>query len=78
MRNRIVDLSRSASPSYATLNLKTRGAYNVLIDLVTIFSDDFRCNSSDTLYYTLLNEKDLKHAPGSAGLDFRQLIAELS
>jgi hypothetical protein len=78
MRNRIVDLSRSASPSYATLNLKTRGAYNVLIDLATVFSDDFRCNSSDTLYYTLLSEKDLKHAPGSAGLDFRQLIAEFS
>ncbi len=78
MRNEIVDLSRSASPGYATLNLKTRGAYNVLIDLATVFSDDFRCDSSDTLYYTLLYEKDLLHAPESAGLDFRQLIAELS
>ena len=78
MRNKIIDLSRSASPGYAALNLKTRGAYNVLIDLATVHAEDFRCDSSDTLYYTLLYENDLKHVPGGTGLDFRQMIADLS
>jgi peptidoglycan hydrolase-like protein with peptidoglycan-binding domain len=78
IRNDIVDLSDSASPGYAALGAKTRGAYNVLIDLATVFADDIRCDSSDTLYYTLLLESDLSAVPGSAGIDFKALVAELS
>ena len=77
IRNETVDLSKSASPGYAALNLKTRGAYNVLIDAATVFADDFRCSSSDTLYYTLLYENDLTKVRDSAGMDFKQLITDL-
>ena len=77
-RNEIVDLSASASAGYAGLGSKTRGAYNLLIDLVTVFSKDIRCGSSDTLLCTLLYEKDLASVPDSAGINFKQLVAELS
>lgn len=78
IRNEIIDLSDSSSPGYADLGNKTRGAYNLLIDLATVFSNDIRCGSSDTLYYTLLYESDLANVPDSAGIDFKGLVAELS
>ena len=77
-RNEIIDLSASASAGYADLGGKTRGAYNLLIDLVTVFSKDIRCGSSDTILCTLLYEKDLASMPESAGIDFKQLVEELS
>ena len=55
IKNEIVDLSDSASAGYADLGAKTRGAYNMLIDLATVFADDIRCGGSDTLLYTLVN-----------------------
>jgi peptidoglycan hydrolase-like protein with peptidoglycan-binding domain len=76
--NEIIDLSASASAGYAGLGSRTRGAYNMLIDLVTVFSKDIRCGSSDTLYCTLLYEKDLASVPDSAGIDFKGLVEELS
>ena len=76
--NEIIDLSGSASPGYAALGSKTRGAYNLLIDLATVFATDIRCSTSDTIYFTLLYESDLANVPDSAGIDFRQLVAELS
>ena len=77
-RNEIIDLSASASAGYAGLGSRTRGAYNLLIDLVTVFSKDIRCGSSDTLYCTLLYENDLASVPDSAGIDFKGLVGELS
>jgi hypothetical protein len=78
IRNEIIDLSDIASPGYAALGQKTRGAYNMLIDLTTVFADDIRCRGGDTLLFTLLYEKDLANVPGSAGIDFKQLVRELS
>jgi len=78
IKNDIIDLSASSSAGYSALGKKTRGAYNLLIDLATVFADDIRCGSSDTLYYTLLYESDLMNVPGSAGIDFKTLVAELS
>jgi hypothetical protein len=78
IKNDIIDLSGSASPGYAGLGAKTRGAYNMLTDLATIFADDIRCSSSDKLLYTLLNEGDLSAVAGGAGIDFKALVAELS
>ena len=50
----------------------------LLIDLAAVFADDIRCPHSDTLYYTLLYESDLAHVPGSAIIDFQQLVKELT
>jgi len=78
IKNDIINLSGSASPGYAGLGKKTRGAYNQLTDLTTVFADDIRCSSSDKLLYTLVNEGDLAAVPGGAGIDFKALVAELS
>lgn len=77
-RGGVIDLSETASPGYADLSSKTRGAYNVLVDLVTVFAGDIRCASSDIVHYTLLYESDLANVPGSAGIDFAALIEDLT
>lgn len=77
-RGEVIDLSASAAVSYSGLGAGTRGAYNVLIDLVTVFAPDIRCANGDTLHYTLLYERDLAEVPGSVGIDFPQLVADLS
>ncbi len=51
--------TRPAEPT--TDPLKTRGAYNVLADLVTALSGDLP--SGETVLYTLLQEEDLAFAP---------------
>lgn len=54
----------ATSPSEATTNPKlTRGAYNVLLDLVNALASDVPGN---TVKYTLLPEKDLALAPALA------------
>ncbi|MCK4790720.1 MAG: peptidoglycan-binding protein [Desulfobacteraceae bacterium] len=42
---------------------KTRGAYNVLIDLITVFSKKLRMQGGDILYYTLIYDDDLDLIP---------------
>ena len=58
-QNELIDCSAFASPGYTNLGPMTRGAYNVLLDLITIFSKNLSVNGGDPLYYTLLYEKDL-------------------
>ena len=55
---------------------KTRGAYNVLLDLVTTFSSDM---PTSTVKYTLLTEQDLDLNPTiKQGLaDARAELAQL-
>jgi len=77
-RNQIIEMRDIAAPSYGALGNKTRGAYNVLIDLITVFSRDCRCSSSEPVCYTLLYESDLSHAPGGSGIDFPALVRDLS
>ncbi len=74
----IIDMSGIASRSYGDLGRMTRGAYNMVVDLATIHAKDIRCESSDVIYYTLLYEDDLKVVPGSAGIDFKALVRDLS
>lgn len=64
-RNEVVDCSRFAATTYATLGTKvdgmvqSKGAYSVLVDLVTAFS-----GSEYALDYMLLYEADLRLDPG--------------
>ncbi len=59
----IVDCWRFAAPNYSGLPGLTRAAYNVLLDLVTVFSRDARVSGGDLLHYTLIDEKDLALEP---------------
>lgn len=57
----LIDCSPFAATNNKTVNENrslTRGAYNVLLDLVTALSGDMRSN---TVKYTLLDESDLNH-----------------
>jgi hypothetical protein len=55
---------------------KTRGAYNVLLDLVTALSSDLPGNS---MKFTLLTEEDLELSPAlnQAIADTRAKVAQL-
>ncbi len=57
----VVDCSAFASPGYAGLGPKTRGAYNVLLDLITVFAPS-NAISGTRVNYTLLHEQDLRLA----------------
>ncbi len=57
-RGAVVDCSAFAAPGYGGLGTKTRGAYNVLVDLVTVFAPS-NATSGTGLHYTLLYEGDL-------------------
>ena len=57
-RGVVVDCSAFASPGYAGLGPKTRGAYNVLLDLITVFAPS-NAAAGAGLHYTLLYEGDL-------------------
>ncbi|MCB1800250.1 MAG: peptidoglycan-binding protein [Gammaproteobacteria bacterium] len=64
-RNDLVDCTRFAATTYSTLGTRvngdyqTKGAYSVLVDLVTAFSGD-----EHALDYMLLYEEDLRLDPG--------------
>ncbi|MDH3713279.1 MAG: peptidoglycan-binding protein [Gammaproteobacteria bacterium] len=68
-RNKLVDCWDHAAASYVNLPQKTRGAYNVLLDLITVLSPRPTVTDGDTLRYTLINERDLDLEP-SLGSDF--------
>lgn len=62
----LVDCSAFAATNQAELAgnaAKTRGAYNVLVDLVTALASDL---PASTVKYTLLTEADLAHSPALA------------
>jgi len=59
----LVDCWEHASAGYAGLGKRTRGAYNVLLDLITTLSPDPRVAVGDLLHYTLINEHDLDLEP---------------
>lgn len=57
-RGQLHDLTKRAGLNASRLtNKKTRAAYNVLVDLITVFQKDF--SSDSHIYYTLLNEDDV-------------------
>jgi peptidoglycan hydrolase-like protein with peptidoglycan-binding domain len=58
-RGVVVDCSAFAAPNYTTLGNKTKGAYNVLLDLITVFAPS-NAASGVGLHYTLLYERDLQ------------------
>jgi peptidoglycan hydrolase-like protein with peptidoglycan-binding domain len=58
-RGVVVDCSAFAAPNYTALGNKTKGAFNVLLDLITVFSAS-NAASGVGLHYTLLYEKDLQ------------------
>lgn len=68
-----------ASPGYSGLaSGKTRGAYDVLLDFVTVFSDDMTTGGSKLLY-TLVYERDLDRVPDNVPkIDFNKLVERLS
>jgi hypothetical protein len=57
-RGVVVDCSAFASPGYAGLGPKTRGAYNVLVDLITVFAPS-NAIAGTRVSYSLLHERDL-------------------
>ena len=60
--NRLVSCASFAALNNGEINAnpaRTRGAYNVLLDLVTALASD----RPPTVKYTLLNEEDLELAP---------------
>lgn len=62
-RDELVDCWDHASAGYSGLERRTRGAYNVLLDLVTVLSPNPRVAGGDLLRYTLINERDLDLEP---------------
>ncbi|MCP4203913.1 MAG: peptidoglycan-binding protein [bacterium] len=77
-RNEVVDLTGRAARSYGDLSgSKTRGAYNVLLDALTVFAKDAR-TSGDRLLYTLLYEKDVQRTKAGELVDFDETIKRLS
>ncbi len=74
----LVDASHRAAAGYGQLSgSKTRGAYNVFVDLTTIFADDPR-PAGDTILYTLLYERDVRQTEAGSLIDFDQVVAQLS
>lgn len=68
-----VDCSAFASRGYSGLGGQTRGAYNVLLDLVTIYADVF-ATTGDKLYYTLIYEDDLDLEPKIGALKAMEML----
>jgi peptidoglycan hydrolase-like protein with peptidoglycan-binding domain len=58
-RGVVVDCSAFAAPTYTALGNKTKAAYNVLLDLITVFAPS-NAASGIGLHYTLLYERDLQ------------------
>jgi hypothetical protein len=74
-RGEFVDCSAFASTNYAGLEHGTRGAYNVLLDLISVFSDSIETTGGSRLRYTLLYERDLE--AGSIGAETGDIVRSL-
>jgi hypothetical protein len=76
-RGELVDLDGRAARSYGDLSgTRTRGAYNVLTDVLDVFAED-DSRTGDTLLYTLLYEADVR-AVAKAPIDFDAAVELLS
>lgn len=76
-RNEVVDLTDRAARAYSDLSAqKTRGAYNVLLDALTVFAKDARV-TGDRLLYTLLYERDVKRTRSGELVDFQETLERL-
>ncbi len=77
-RNELVDLTGRAASGYRDLSgSKTRGAYNVLIDAITMAARDIR-TGGDPILYTLLYERDVRRTAAGGVVDFDETIRRLS
>lgn len=72
--NALVDCWPYAAATYDQLPHLTRGGYNVLLDLITVFSKDTRVDGGDLLHYTLINEKDLELEPSIGASAARDIL----
>jgi hypothetical protein len=70
----LVDCWQYAAASYSQLPGSTRGTYNVLLDLITVFSEDARVRNGDLLHYTLINESDLDLEPAFSSSASRDIL----
>jgi hypothetical protein len=76
-RGELVDLEGRAARSYSDLSgSRTRGAYNVLTDVLDVFAKD-NSRTGDALLYTLLYEADVR-AVAKAPIDFDAAVELLS
>ncbi len=74
-RDQLIDNWGTAAVNYSTLPGRTRGAYNVLLDLITVFTPDVRAQGGGVLHYTLLNEGLLGLEPSFAQAGSRRNVA---
>jgi len=76
--NRLVDCMGHASVGYSDLGgRKTRGAYNVMMDALTVAAPQFGRDGTEVLY-TLLYEDDLPRTHGLSQQWFRHLVERLA
>jgi len=74
--NQVVDCSGFAAPNYSSLNTsakKTKGAYNVLADLIVSFSEP----GVNHVYYTLGRESSLALDAGLAADDAQETLGRM-
>lgn len=70
----LIDCWQHAAATYSQLPGLTRGAYNVLLDLITVFTKDARVSNGDLLHYTLINERDLDLDPAIGASAAKDLL----
>ncbi len=68
-----VDCSPYAAVTYGDLAAMTKGAYNVMLDLIMIYADKIGL-AGDLLYYTLIYEKDLDLDPNIGVLTATEIL----
>jgi hypothetical protein len=59
VQSTLVNCRGFAAVSYGDLPARTRGAYNVLLDLMTVFVPSIDVRNGSTVYYTVMYERDL-------------------
>jgi hypothetical protein len=72
--NDLIDCWQYAAATYTQLSNLTRAAYNVLLDLITIFSKNTSVSKGDLLHYTLINESDLDLEPSIGASKARDIL----
>ena len=58
-RGALVDCRPFSAARYADLGPKTRGAYNLFVDLITVFAPSNAVTAGATVFYTLLRQPEL-------------------
>ena len=77
-RNKLVDCSGRAAAGYSDLSgRKTKAAYNVMIDLMTVHADKPTTKNGSTILYTLLYEDDVRHVGSGKSINFNELVKVL-